>query len=168
MTRRASILLLATVAIAALVGAPLIAARPILVWNATASAPLGLYRVVAAGNLQPGDLVLARTPPAFVALFAERGYLPAGVPLLKRVAAVNGSIVCRRQMSVAVDGVAVAEAFPTDSQGRPLPVWEGCRLVGPGEAFLLVAEIPASLDGRYFGVVATSTVIGRAVPLWTW
>lgn len=168
MMGRSSIFLLATVAIAALVGAPLIAARPLLVWNATASAPIGLYRIVSARDLRTGDLVLARTPPAFVALFAERGYLPAGVPLLKQVAAVAGSIVCRRGMSVAVDGVAVAEALPTDSQGRPLPAWDGCRLVGPSEAFLLVPEIPASLDGRYFGVVATSTLIGRAVPLWTW
>lgn len=168
MIGRSSIFLLMVVAVTVLAGPVIIPARPVVVWNATASAPLGLYRVVAADDLQPGELVLARTPSAVVALFAERGYLPIGVPLLKRVAAIAGSIVCRHSMTVMVDGVAVAEALLTDGQGRSLPAWQGCRSLSSGEAFLLVPEVAASLDGRYFGVVETSTIIGRALPLWTW
>ena len=168
MIGRFCIFLLMIVAITALAGPVLIPARPVVVWNATASAPLGLYRVTAANDLQPGELVLARTPSAFVALFAERGYVPVGVPLLKRVAAVAGSIVCRHSMTVVVDGVAVAVALHADSDYRLLPTWQGCHRLGPGEAFLLVPTASASLDGRDFGVVATSTIAGRAVPLWTW
>jgi conjugative transfer signal peptidase TraF len=168
MIGRASVFLLMVVAIMALAVPALSPVRPVVVWNATASAPLGLYRVTAANDPQPGALVLARTPAAFVALLAERGYLPLGVPLLKRVAAVAGSIVCRHSTTVVVDGVAVAEALPADGQGRMLPAWCGCYQLGPGEAFLLVPEVSASLDGRYFGVVETGVIIGRAVPLWTW
>jgi conjugative transfer signal peptidase TraF len=168
MTGRTCILLFMVAGLAALAGSPLIAADPIVVWNATASAPVGFYRVTTTRDLRPDDLVLAHTPPAFVPLFAERGYVPAGVPLLKRVAALAGSTVCRRDRTVTVDGVVVAEALATDGRGRAMPAWHGCRPVGPGEVFLLVPEVPASLDGRYFGVVETSTIIGRAVPLWTW
>jgi len=162
------VFLLTIAGIAALVGPRLIAARPIVVWNVTASAPIGLYRVVGSDDLRRGDLVLTSPPPTFVTLFAERGYVPAGVPLLKRVAALAGSTVCRQGRVVSVDGAAVAEALLTDAHGRALPIWNGCRPVGPDEVFLLVPEVPASLDGRYFGVLATSAIIGRAVPLWTW
>ncbi len=30
-----------------------------------------------------------------------------------------------------------------------------------------LAQVRDSLDGRYFGLLATSQIIGRAVPLWT-
>jgi conjugative transfer signal peptidase TraF len=168
MSARASTLLVTAAAIAALIAPLLIQARPAVVWNATASAPRGLYRIVPAGALRPGDLVLARTPSAFARFFAERGYLPAGVPLLKQVAAVAGSIVCRSSMTVTIDGVAVAEALVSDSRGRLLPAWSGCQQLSSGDVLLLVPEVPASLDGRYFGVVETSTILGRAVPTWTW
>jgi len=168
MSARASTLLFTAAAIAALVGPLLIQARPVVVWNATASAPRGLYRIVPAGALQIGDLVLARTPSAHAGQFAERGYLPAGVPLLKQVAAVAGSMICRSSTTITIDGLGVAEALASDSQGRLLPAWSGCRRLHQGEAFLLVPEVRTSLDGRYFGVVSTSTILGRAVPLWTW
>ena len=51
--------------------------------------------------------------------------------------------------------------------GRPLPVWRGCRRIAHGELFLMNFDVPDSLDGRYFGPLPASTVIGRAVPLYT-
>jgi type IV secretory pathway protease TraF len=33
--------------------------------------------------------------------------------------------------------------------------------------FLMNSDEPASLDGRYFGPIATSSIIGCAEPLWT-
>src|SRR3546814_20043258 len=73
---------------------------PWLVWNASASAPIGLYRVFP-GKPASGDLVLVRTPDSARQLAAERGYLPQNVPLLKRVAALDGdnigSTACRER-----------------------------------------------------------------------
>ena len=51
--------------------------------------------------------------------------------------------------------------------GRDLPVWQGCRVIGDGEIFLMNWEVGDSLDGRYFGPIPASSVIGRALPLWT-
>ena len=48
---------------------------------------------------------------------------------------------------------------------RPLPVWQGCRTLGTGELLLLNPDHPDSLDGRYFGPLPASAVIGRATPL---
>ncbi|WP_342629764.1 S26 family signal peptidase [Nguyenibacter vanlangensis] len=143
--------------------------RPRLVWNATASAPVGFYWVAASSNspLHHGDLVLLRPDPASARLFARRGYLPAGVPLLKRIAATAGQLVCERNGVLAIDGVHVADALATDHRGRPLMPWTGCRRLQPGEIFVLMRDVPASLDGRYFGPSPITSVIGRALPLWT-
>jgi hypothetical protein len=54
--------------------------RPRLLWNASASAPIGLYRVGAITATAPGDLVVAWLPGPARRLAAERRYLPSNVP----------------------------------------------------------------------------------------
>ncbi|MFI5024478.1 MAG: conjugative transfer signal peptidase TraF [Alphaproteobacteria bacterium] len=140
---------------------------PWLVWNASASAPLGLYWVVHGQAVARHDLVLAEPPDAARRLATERSYLPAGVPLVKRVTALSGDTVCGVGVAITINGRQVAERLSADSRGRPLPAWEGCRLLHGGEIFLLMEGVPDSFDGRYFGPVETTAIIGRLVPLWT-
>jgi conjugative transfer signal peptidase TraF len=135
------------------------------VWNASASAPIGLYRVLPE-NAVRGDLVLVRTPESVRQLAAERGYLPLNVPLVKRVAAADGDIVCAADDAISVNGRVVAERLARDRLGRPLPRWSGCLLLDVGETFLLMEGVSDSFDGRYFGPVPTAAIIGRLVPLW--
>ena len=60
---------------------------PWLVWNASASVPIGLYAVDTIIGVHAGDLVVVRPPEPLARFLADRGYLPRGVPLLKHVAA---------------------------------------------------------------------------------
>ena len=138
---------------------------PWLVWNASASAPIGLYRVLP-GKPASGDLVLVRTPDSARQLTAERGYLPQDVPLVKRVAALDGDTVCAADDVISVNGRVVAERLAHDRLGRQLPSWSGCHLLDGGEAFLLMEGVADSFDGRYFGPVPTASIIGRLAPLW--
>jgi conjugative transfer signal peptidase TraF len=140
---------------------------PRLVWNASASVPVGLYRIDPPNRLEVTDLVALRAPEPLAAFLAERGYLPRGAALLKRVAALPGQTVCRTEAAVTVDGIAMGEALARDRLGRPLPVWQGCRTVAPDELFLMNFDVRDSLDGRYFGPLARAAVIGRAIPLYT-
>ncbi|MDP3748833.1 MAG: S26 family signal peptidase [Phenylobacterium sp.] len=139
---------------------------PMLVWNTTASAPIGLYQVGRADPLHRGDLVVARPSGPLAAFLAERGYLPLGVPLIKPVAALPGQRVCRVGSAVMIDGAVAAQARRRDRWGRALPVWQGCRTIARGEVFLMNPARQDSLDGRYFGAVAATSVVGRARPLW--
>ncbi|MBB2161122.1 S26 family signal peptidase [Gluconacetobacter sacchari] len=139
---------------------------PRLVWNATASVPVGLYRLRPDPVPRVGDVVALRLPDATAMLLARRGYLPLGVPLLKPVTAIAGQIVCRSGPRVTIDGVPAGDAKPVDHRGRPLPVWQGCRRLDPGQVFVMNEAEPLSLDGRYFGLLPVSAVIGRATPLW--
>jgi conjugative transfer signal peptidase TraF len=139
---------------------------PRLLWNASASVPVGFYAVHPVGRLTAGELLVVR-PPAPLALFmAARRYLALGVPLIKHVAALPGQIVCRSGFTITINGIAEAQALNRDTRGRELPVWQGCRTVRSGEVFLMNAGVPDSFDGRYFGQMQDSTIVGSATPLW--
>jgi conjugative transfer signal peptidase TraF len=145
---------------------PLVRPTPKLIWNASASVPIGLYAVQPAGVLSVAELVIVRPPEDLARFLAARRYLPQGVPLLKRVAAIPGQIVCRAKLTITIDGIAVGDALERDRHGRPLPVWQGCRAVPAGEVFLMNRQSEDSFDGRYFGLLPATTIVGRAEPLW--
>lgn len=138
-----------------------------LIWNVTASAPIGLYAVQPPDGIEITDLAVV-APPEPVARFLEAGgYVPRGVPLMKRVLALPGQKVCRENLLVTVDGIAMGTARERDSHGRDLPVWQGCRTIAEGEVFLMNWQSADSLDGRYFGPLPARSIVGQATPLWT-
>lgn len=165
--RRDRLALACVVAGAALVGFSAAPQMPVLLWNATASAPLGFYRMAPVAVPSVGDWVAYRPPAPLARWLSAGGYLPAHVPLLKKVAAVAGEEVCRDGDVLSIDETRVARILHQDSRGRPLRGWVGCRRLRDGELFLL-NPAPRSLDGRYFGPVRTADLMGRAEPLWTW
>ena len=150
-----------------LIAAALSDRPPCILWNASASLPIGLYALAPPGPLALGDLVAVALPPEQAEWVAERGYLGRSALLLKRIAALPGTEVCRIGNAVLIDGTAVSTALATDSHGRPMPVWQGCTVLDAHQLFLLLAETPESLDGRYFGPTDAASIVARARPIWT-
>ncbi len=140
---------------------------PSFIWNTSESVPIGLYRLRPIGKLVVAELVAIWPPEPLATLLDERGYLPRGIPMLKRVAAVPGQKVCREHLAITIDGIAMGAARERDGRSRPLPVWQGCRVVTDGEVFLMNWQSDDSFDGRYFGVLPTTSIVGEAEPLWT-
>ncbi|GAB1715788.1 MAG: peptidase S26 [Nitrobacter sp.] len=150
------------------VGYPGLTLMPVkLIWNASPSAPIGFYAIDFGGPFEVTDLVAIDAPEPLATFLDERGYLPKGVPLLKRVLAVSGQTVCRIGHVITVDGVIAGAALERDRIGRDLPDWQGCQRIHTGKIFLMNWQVRDSLDGRYFGLISTDQIIGRAVPLWT-
>ena len=139
---------------------------PRLVWNASASAPIGLYAVSRGAPVDPGDMVIARVPDPWWMMAAQRRYIPANVPLVKRVAAAAGDEVCALGREIFINGKWVVERRDADASGRPMKGWSGCVRLRGRQLFLLMADSPASFDGRYFGVTEGGLVIGKARLLW--
>ncbi|MDC6282727.1 S26 family signal peptidase [Ralstonia pseudosolanacearum] len=165
---------LAVTAFAALAWASFVSPLPRLTYNPSDSVAVGWYRLDPldhrAGSLPSplpvNSIVLVPLPGEAAALAAQRGYLPTRVPLLKRVGAIAPQEVCVAGGIVSINGVPSAAVLRADRLGRPLPSWQQCRRLEPGELFLLSVTNPASFDSRYFGPVAASTVIGVAHPVW--
>ncbi len=96
---------------------------PKLIWNASASVPIGLYAVQPAGALRTDELLVVTPPEPLATFLDERRYLPKGIPLLKHIAALPGQTVCRTGDTISIDGITVGAALDQDHLGRSLPVW---------------------------------------------
>ncbi len=138
-----------------------------LIWNASASAPIGLYLIQPADDLDVTDLVAVTAPPLIAEFLSDRGYLPMGIPMMKRILALPGVTVCRHGVEIIVYGSTIGHARARDKAGRKMPVWQGCRRIGDDEVFLMNFDVPDSVDGRYFGPFPRASVIGSALPVWT-
>ena len=166
--RRLPVALSTGLGLAALAWPSLHAPIACIVYNPSDSVPRGWYRIGPADSLHVGSIVLAQLPAEAATLAAQRGYLPTGIPLLKRIGAMPPQRVCLQGRIVRIDDVVIAATLATDSLGRPLSAWQQCRSLLDGELFLLSSTNPVSFDSRYFGPVSASAVIGSAHPLWTW
>ncbi|WP_240320848.1 S26 family signal peptidase [Sphingomonas crusticola] len=142
------------------------AARPLLVWNVSRSAPLGLYVVAAPRAIARGDMVIARLPARFARLAAARRYLPLGVPLVKRIAAVPGDRICTRGERLILPGQPPVARLRRDRAGRPMPLWRGCGQLARDRYLLVMADVPGSFDGRYFGPSDVGDILGEAQLTW--
>jgi conjugative transfer signal peptidase TraF len=158
---------LAVVVCSSLVTVQFVQPRPRLIWNTSASAPVGLYWLADKRDLKRGVLVLVWLPGAARKLAAERRYLPSTIPAIKRVAGLAGDTVCVKNSAVMINDRMLGTTLPADRLGRPLAVWWGCRALEADEIFLLNDGSAASFDGRYFGPSQRRDVIGKLVPLWT-
>ena len=137
---------------------------PLLVWNASPSVPIGLYRP-AYRPPRTGALGILRLAEPYKAIAERRGYLKPGALLIKWVAAVAGDRVCRYGTLVTINGQLAANAQASDGAARPLPVWRGCTRLGAGQIFVL-SSTPGSFDSRYFGPVDPTHIVGTATPVW--
>jgi conjugative transfer signal peptidase TraF len=153
-------------AVLGIVASALFHPQPRLIWNASASVPIGLYRVHSAFPLHVDELVVVDPPKPLADFLDARRYLPRGVPMLKYVVAVPGQTVCRLDRTISIDGTHVGDALGDDRRGRPLPVWRGCRRVAIGEVFLMNRQSKDSFDGRYFGPLPSTVIVGQADPVW--
>jgi type IV secretory pathway protease TraF len=134
--------------------------RPLLIWNASKSVPIGWYFVEhRQPNIYEIAIVKLEDWPKLYA--SSRDYLPANVWLLKPVAALSPTVVCRFGRYVFIDGKLVTRAKLFDRQRRILPRWNGCTSLKSDEVFL-IARPSNSFDSRYFGSVKLSQVIGVA------
>jgi conjugative transfer signal peptidase TraF len=157
---------LAIVVCAGVIGTLALRPRPLLMWNASASSPRGLYLVTSVASLRRGDMAVAWPPATARRLAAERHYLPAHVPLVKRVAAVAGDRVCATRARIRINGRVAAARRRADLSRRPMPRWSGCQKLTAGQVLLLGTAGPDSFDGRYFGPSEQAEIVGKARKLW--
>jgi type IV secretory pathway protease TraF len=140
---------------------PLAGPSPFIIWNASESVPIGWY-FVAKRPPKIGEIAVIKPSEWMQMYAAQRGYLPSNVWLLKPIFASHPSVICRFGKHVLVDGKHVAKANHFDKKRRLLPYWKGCRMLKPGEVFVL-GKHRDSFDGRYFGAVNRDQVVGTAI-----
>lgn len=140
--------------------------QPRLVWNFTASVPLGLYAIVQTPP-KKGDLLALKPSGAIGAALRDLGVLRRGRLLLKPLAADAGDTACRSGAAILINGEPAAQARSSLSDGRQLPTWSGCHVLSADEV-LVLAHHPLSVDSRYFGPFDRKSIVGVARPFATY
>lgn len=136
--------------------------------NLSRSEPIGLYVVTPLhGNLRQGETVLMRCPQGFQKYLYGRKWLPEGWSLFKTVGGVPGDTFCVSNDGFTVHGKVLGPVYSTDGKGLPMPVIRGCRSVQENHFLPVATGLKSSFDGRYFGAVPVSLVIGIARPVLT-
>lgn len=142
-----------------------------IVINFTASIPLGLY----VATKQPTDYVAFCVGGeweqfALARKYITPGYCPGGGwPLLKPIAARPGDTVTYSPSGIAVNGNLLPNTAPrlVDHLGRPLKTYPfGTYTVPEGRLWVASSYDARSLDSRYYGSVAVSSIRFHLRPLW--
>jgi conjugative transfer signal peptidase TraF len=153
--------LLLTILVAALLVATILWPQDArLIWNRTASAPIGLYWLSDV-PLHKGQWVVVSARSAEAQWAEARGFVGADWPLIKQIAGLEGDQICRDGDAVAINGARVGWALRVDNLGRAMPAWHGCFVLQRDEIFLMNPH-PASLDGRQFGAMRANEIDGAA------
>ena len=134
---------------------------PRLLYNPSASAAVGWYKLSPNDYARRGDLVAALAPENGAALAIEREYLPPNIPLIKTVWAISGEEICHVDGQVFVKGRPALIVLKHDVQGRLLPSRSGCYKLLEDEVFLVSTNVQTSFDSRYFGPVKRENLLGR-------
>ena len=136
-----------------------------LIWNRTGSAPQGVYWL-SDEPFTKGSWVVVSASSAEAQWAEEQGFVGRNWPVLKQIAGLPSDEICRTGLEVSINGKPVATARERDSMGRALPVWDGCVFLQADQFFLLNPHAD-SLDGRYFGAMERSDLVGVARSLMT-
>ncbi|WP_262965413.1 conjugative transfer signal peptidase TraF [Methylobacter psychrophilus] len=144
--------------------------------NTSNSIPVGLYWLTER-PVEKGAYVIFCPPPSDAFDEAKRrGYFKAGFCpgayqyLMKKVLAVKNDKVSLTKEGVRVNGQWLPFSVPlnADSYGRPLPVLRAEYELGESDVLLMTDVSQKSFDGRYFGPIQRSQILGVIRPIFTW
>lgn len=142
--------------------------------NTTASVQPGLYvrwPGWCCDEVRVGTLVSIQLPEVAAKYFADRAGRPIAEAgqwyLLKPVAAGPGQHVDSTGTRLLIDGVDRGPIHSLDAAGRALPSRPVNRVLGQDE-WLLLSDVPGSIDGRYFGPVTSADIEAVRVAVWQW
>lgn len=154
------------IAIAVGIGACVVNANSkTFLWNDSPSEPKGLY-VRVSDPPKIGAIVAFMAPPSAFPYANQRLSYLHQVPILKQLAAGEGTQVCTQNNVLKISGKVQATVRVTDNHGAALPRWDGCRSLRAGEYFAFSNRVPNSFDSRYFGPIDGRKIISVYRPLW--
>lgn len=129
----------------------------VVIYNASPSMPQGIY-VRMHSPIVRQSIVTVRARDVALNYATARRFTDANDRFLKRVAALDGDVVCAFGPLVTINHELTLQRRTVDSVGRTLPTWSGCRRLH-GQVFL-IGDTADSFDGRYWGPTDTANIEG--------
>lgn len=140
---------------------------PLFLYPSTPSLPAGLYMKIG-GKIERGSIVAFPVPEQAQAYQGSIGQVvDPGFLFLKPVIAISGDSLCNDAIDgFRINGVQTARTADRDRDGNALPVWQDCRSLADNELFTFTDHVANSFDGRYYGPIERSHVVGVYRMIW--
>jgi len=129
----------------------------VVIYNASPSMPQGIY-VRMHSPVVRQSIVTVRARDVALNYATARRFTEANDRFLKRVAALDGDVVCAFGPLVTINHQLTLQRRTLDDVGRTLPAWSGCRRLD--NQVFLVGDTADSFDGRYWGPVTSELIEG--------
>lgn len=165
--QKAKRLLFWGVPIAILLATPMVAAMfgYRMIYNGTPSLPIGFYLSHPCPEDLTGELVLFNMPKPYEDLALERGYIKRRQPQLKPVYVTGMVDMCDEKGLLKINDHSTVRLIHQDSQGRSIPMIEGCVTAQSTDIIVLIPELENSFDSRVYGPIARDSVISCATKI---
>lgn len=108
------------------------------------------------GNILPGDLLQFKA--------ADIGHGFSGLVFIKQVAGVPGDRIRVSNDTLYINDRPVDNLWLVKTLGKKTGDFDRSFTVPPGEYFMM-GTTPQSFDGRYWGTIHASQILGSATPL---
>ena len=139
-----------------------------ITYSATASMPRGFYLIIPTKKIARHDIVEFIPPSNVRDLIKEQHWTPDSGLIIKYVFAIPKDHVCIKNQIVWVNGKKVSHVYKSYAKNKPLPQARICNKLKENQYLLLSTKSDRSFDSRYFGVVSSQEILGRAVPIFTY
>lgn len=138
-----------------------------LVYNTTASMPIGLYYKTSEPVVRKSIILAKPHKSDYILQAIKYGYISENEILLKRVIGIPGDKVRITQEGIYVndDLIANTRIFVVDTNKRPL-IYKTLDKTLMNNEYIIVGDSEKSFDSRYFGIVTSDEVISTVVPLY--
>jgi len=148
---------------------PTLVGHRVIVINTSPSVAPGLY-LRSASEPAVGRIIDFRIPDfARPYVQGRTGNNGENWYILKPIVAGPGDRVDTTGEWLVINGHKLAPMPPpTDSSGRPLPVWRQSRMLGADEFFVFSDRIPNSFDSRCYGPIRRQDIESVRRALITW
>ena len=132
--------------------------------SATTSMPRGFYLVMPTNKIKRYDIVEFVPPAATLEFIVKHHWVPKSGLIIKYVFAVPGDDVCVRNNAVWINGQKIGTVYRFYASGKLLPQTEICGKLKENEYLLLSTRKERSFDSRYFGIITSRNILGKAIP----
>ncbi len=136
-----------------------------ITYQSTPSMPEGYYLTYKVKSIQRENNVIFMPNQKTEKFIIQHGWLPEGIPLLKRVIGIPGDKLCIKHHMVYINNKRVAVAKLKDNKGEALPIFTYCGEIQPDYYFVQGISSPNSFDSRYYGLIKREQIISKAVKL---
>lgn len=136
--------------------------------NVTESLPPGLYMKTFDNGYNCGNYIIYELPANVKKLIAKNEWGDGKHYFLKKLGAKAGEkySIDSEKLTFEIEGKYIGKVFEKDSFGNELPKLRGNFEV-PKDCVLPIVTNERSFDGRYTGVIPTSRIKAKVIPIFT-